>query len=92
MAQLYSRPKAPVPAGVLPHVTKDFIHYLGKLGKLIYNDKIDKPFYRIIVRGKFTLKGSQGNMTSRVLLPENADDSWLKEISEYAEQYEDAAE
>ena len=73
-------------------VTKEFVCYLGKLGKLIYNDDLEKPFYRVIVRGKYTLKGSQGNKTTRVMLPDNVDDSWLNEISEYTEQYEEPTE
>ncbi len=68
-------------------VTKDFIEYLGNLGKLIYKNNLEKPFYRVIVRGEYTLKGSEGNMTTRVLLPEKFDEGWEKEFIDFVEKY-----
>ena len=69
-------------------VTQDFISYLSKLGKLIYNDSFEKPFYRIIVKGKYTLKGSETNKTSRVILPEEADGEYIQELKDYIKHYE----
>ena len=69
-------------------ITRDFILYLGNLGKLLFTEIIKKPFFRIIVRGKYTLKGSQGNKTIRVLLPENANDNLIDELKEYISSYE----
>ena len=41
-------------------LNKKFIDYLGKLGKYIYNDEFAKPFFKVIVRGKYTIKGARG--------------------------------
>ncbi len=63
-------------------IDKSFIERLGAFGKLIYADKIDKPFFKLIVRGKYTLKGTQGKTTIRAILPEDAGDETLEEIRE----------
>lgn len=56
-------------------IAKEFIDYLSNFGKLIYQADFEKPFFKIIVRGRFTLKGSEGNSSARVILPdENLDD------------------
>jgi hypothetical protein len=67
-------------------VNKDFINYLAELGRLLYDDVFEKPFYKVIVRGKFTLKGSQGNRSIRVLLPEKGE-KYLEEITGYIDNY-----
>ena len=68
-------------------ITEDFVFYLKPLGKLVYNTSFDKPFFRLIVRGKYTLKGSVGNKTLRVLLPTDADDAFIREFSAFVEGY-----
>ena len=68
-------------------VTKEFIEHLGKLGKLFFYEGPDKAMYKVIVRAKYTLKGSQGNKTSRILLPENYDDGWIEQIKDHVEKY-----
>lgn len=55
------------------------IEYLGKIGKLVYKDNYEKPFFRVLVRGKYTLKGVLEDDEIRVILP---DDGSSKEISE----------
>ncbi|MFC2130230.1 hypothetical protein ACFLSQ_02230 [Bacteroidota bacterium] len=69
------------------NITRDFIIHLGKLGKLIFTEDIEKPFFRIIVRGKYTLKGSLGNKTIRVLLPEKGDKELIDKLKEYVEEF-----
>ncbi len=67
-------------------VDVNFINYLGNLGKLIYNDKMDKPFFKIIVRGQYTIKGSVGNSTLRIILPESAG-SIIESFGNYVDRY-----
>lgn len=67
---------------------KRFIFYLGNLGKLVYNDNFDKPFFSVIVKGKYTLKGAETNKILRVMLPENALDTDIPSIREFIEAYE----
>ena len=50
----------------------ELIQHLGKLGKLSYFQDFDKPFFRVIVRGKFTIKGVKDDDKFRILLPDNA--------------------
>lgn len=67
--------------------SKDFVMHMSELGKLIYNDEFQKHFYRIISRGKFTLKGTVGKNTSRIILPENFDDNWLYDIENHVQKF-----
>lgn len=48
-------------------IGKAFIGHLGSLGKLIYLNELEKPFFKIIVKGKYTIKGSQYNKAIRVV-------------------------
>ncbi len=54
-------------------ITKGFIFHLGLLGKMIYQDFFPKPFFTLIVKGRFTIKGSESNQTIRLLLPDDSD-------------------
>ncbi len=69
-------------------VGEDFIKYLGRLGKLIYNEQMEKPFFKVIVRGKYTLKGSAGNNTIRIILPESPGNI-IESFGNYVEGYKD---
>ncbi len=64
-------------------IDKDTIDSLGTMGKLIYNSAMEKPFFKVIVRGKYTIKGSEGNKTLRVILPEKTGRDSLDEIGKY---------
>jgi hypothetical protein len=66
---------------------KKFIDYLSSLGTLSFNDQMAKPYYRIICRGKYTIRGSVGNHTIRVTLPENAPNEMLEEITNMINSY-----
>jgi hypothetical protein len=68
-------------------ITYDFIEHLGELGKLIYNDKLPKPFFKLIVRGKYSLKGSEGNKSIRLILPDDPQAQALQELKEHIEKY-----
>ncbi len=68
-------------------IDKKLVLYIGELGRLIYKEEMAKPFFRVIVRGKYTLRGSQGNKTIRVILPDDAGDTEMQEIAEYIEKF-----
>ena len=68
--------------------TKEFIYYFEKIGKLLFFDELPKPMYKIIVKGKYTIKGIAGNNTMRVLLPDNESDESLQELKEFINNYE----
>lgn len=53
-------------------LSEELILHLGKLGKLSYFQDFDKPFFRVIVRGRFTIKGVKDDDKFRILLPDNA--------------------
>lgn len=72
-------------------ISKDLIDYIGDLGKLFYNNKFDKPFFKVIVRGSYTIKGSEGNQSVRVVLPESANGEQIREICDYIEKYGESA-
>lgn len=68
-------------------ITKKLIDYLGRLGKLVYETSLAKPYFKVIVRAKYSFKGSEGNKTIRILLPENAGDEIVGEFVGYLEKY-----
>lgn len=53
-------------------ISEEFIFSLTEIGKLIYHSELDKPFFRLIVKGRYTAKGSLGNKTIRLILPNDA--------------------
>jgi hypothetical protein len=66
----------------------DFAAYLGLLGKYSFYKEFDKPFYRIIVKSKYTIKGSLGNNFFRIILPDDELLNYLEEIKNYVKSYE----
>jgi hypothetical protein len=54
-------------------ITEEFILYLGKHGKLSYFKNFERPFFKIIFRDDFYVKGVQGNETVRILIKSYAD-------------------
>jgi len=65
------------------YITKEFVDCFSKLGKMIYHDFNPKPFWSLIVRSKFTLKGAVGNNTARLLLPDENDSEIIFELKEF---------
>jgi hypothetical protein len=53
-------------------IDENFIARLETLGKLNMHQYKPKPFFQLIVRGKYTLKGSVGNRTVRLIMPDKA--------------------
>lgn len=64
-------------------INKEFVEKLARLGKLFFYEDMKKPFFKIIVRGKYTIKGAIGNSSIRVMLPENAEFEMMKEIIDF---------
>lgn len=61
-------------------ITKSYIDSIGPAGKLIYNSAFNRPFFRLIVKGKYTLKGVEGKKSVRAILPEGAGSEIRAEI------------
>lgn len=68
-------------------IDKNFVEYLGKLGRLIYQGDFAKPFFKVIVKGKYTLKGSEQNTSFRVIFPDKDSYSFIDELKEYIERF-----
>ncbi len=60
---------------------EDFLDILEKHGKLVAHRGSGKPYFRLITKGKYTIKGSLGNRTFRALLA-GEDDRYVEEILE----------
>ncbi len=60
-----------------------FVEKLSSLGKPVVNDKMKKPFFRVIVRGKYTIKGSVGNSSIRVIMPKEDKPGDFEELVEF---------
>ncbi|ROL61721.1 hypothetical protein D9V86_04345 [Bacteroidetes/Chlorobi group bacterium ChocPot_Mid] len=69
-------------------ITKEFVLHLGKMGKLIFDEELKKPFFRVIVRGKFTMKGSVSNKTIRLLLPATGDEEIIETLKNHIETFD----
>ena len=61
-------------------VEKEFIYYLAEYGKLSYFKNFARPFYKIIFRDNFYIKGVQGNNTARMLLCDDNDIKFIYTI------------
>ena len=48
-------------------ISKEFIFYLGKDGKMQYFPDFAKPYFQINIKDKYTLKGVEGNKTIRII-------------------------
>ncbi len=68
-------------------ITEVFAFYIGKLGKMTYNTSFDRPFFRIIIKGKYTIKGSVGYDLIRVLLPDDENDEIIKSLIKYLHDF-----
>lgn len=68
-------------------LNNNLINHLAKLGKLIYFQDFDKPYFKIIVRGKYTIKGISNEDKFRILLPDIADFSNLDIIKKHINEF-----
>lgn len=60
-------------------ITEAFIRFLGQQGQLQYYPSFARPFFKIVFKGDFYIKGVQGNTTMRALL-------WKKENVAYLQR------
>lgn len=70
----------------------DFIDYLSKLGKLNYIHVFEKPFFKIINRAKYTIRGSEGNQIIRILFPDNFVIEELEILKEFINNYSEISQ
>ncbi len=68
-------------------ISREFLSYLASLGKIILNEGSGKPFYKIIVRGQYSIKGVVGANSSRIILPSEHNSDLLNNLIKYAESY-----
>ena len=64
-------------------IGEKLLHHLCKLGKLSTHPFKPRPYFTLIVRGKYTIKGSLGNKTMRLILPDIAEHKVPNELLEY---------
>jgi len=66
------------------NINDDLIKYLGQMGKLIYKKNFKKPYFKVMIRGKYTFKGAVDNNVIRVILPEDRNpEEPLDELKEF---------
>jgi hypothetical protein len=65
----------------------DFAKHIGTLGKLAINETLGKPFFRVIVKSKYTIKGSIENKKCRIVFPDGARTALPEEFRLVVEQY-----
>lgn len=65
----------------------NLINHLSNLGKLVYFKDFDKPYFRIISRGRFTIKGVKDDDKFRILLPDNAGVEDLELIKKHTNSF-----
>lgn len=70
-------------------ITKDFIDYLALLGKLIYHEGSGKPFFKILVKAKYSIKGVLGGQSIRLVLPTKGSEEYLNEFEWFIEYFQD---
>jgi hypothetical protein len=68
-------------------ITKPFVEHLGQLGKLLVFDEFDIPYFKVIVKGEYTIKGAFGKKTIRILLPEDVEDYPLDSLVQHIENF-----
>lgn len=68
-------------------INKNFIDYWAERGKLIYDDSFEKPFFKIMVRAQYTIKGVEHTNTFRVILPMDDGQDKLDLIKNIVENY-----
>lgn len=68
-------------------ITKEFVEHLGTLGKLLFFEDFDIPYFKVIVKGEYTIKGALGKRTIRILLPEDVEDYPLDNLIQHIENF-----
>lgn len=63
-------------------ISEEFIDKFSDMGKVVYSSINNKKYFRIIVKGKFTLKGFVNNSDFRLLIADNLGSNFIEEIKE----------
>lgn len=61
-------------------IDENFLNKFSNVGKIVMMKNLEKPYFRIIVRGKYTIKGSLNNTEFRIIMPNDASIELLDEI------------
>ena len=64
-------------------IQEDFIEKFRPLGKIVYTDIYYKKYFKVIVRGKYTIKGFIDNDNFRVLFGNSNNESYLEELKQF---------
>ncbi len=67
--------------------TKEFIDYLGRDGYLQYYSSFAKPFFKIETKGRYLLKGIEGNKHLRIVLFKKNLESSIEYFKRYVYNY-----
>ncbi len=68
-------------------VSRKFIHYLGESGDFEYFPSFAKPFYRVVKKGLYQIKGVEGNRTLRIILNRKNREESLSYFEGYVKKY-----
>jgi hypothetical protein len=68
-------------------IKTEFVEHLGKLGKLIHLKELEKPFFKVIVKGKYTIKGSETNNSIRIVFSNTHYENDLEKIIDYVKGF-----
>ena len=68
-------------------ITLELINFFGNIGKTVIHNLEPKPFFTIIARGKYTIKGSIGNNSERVIFPDKFAEIYLDEIFDMVNKF-----
>lgn len=64
-------------------ITEEFIDKFSAIGKIVYTNIYYKKYFRVIVKGKYTLKGFIENDDMRVLFPNSEHLHHLDELKQF---------
>ncbi len=68
-------------------IKTEFVEHIGKLGKLIHIKELEKPFFKVIVKGKYTIKGSETNNSIRIVFSNTHFEEDLEKIINYVKGF-----
>jgi len=61
-------------------ISEDFINKFSDIGKIVYKKIDNNTYFRVIVKGKFTIKGFVDKDNFRILVADNIEINEIKEI------------
>jgi hypothetical protein len=71
-------------------ITREFINYLGIVGRLCYYGEFARPFFIIVQEGKCKLKGVEGDSSMKAIFfdgkTEEVQDSLIRAIGAYSKE------